>query len=75
MILSLALAGSLIIATSACNSTKNVSNSADSTGVDSAASGIPDTTVVDTTKKDTSRTMPPDTTRKMPPDTTKTPGM
>ncbi|KIA92105.1 coproporphyrinogen III oxidase [Pedobacter kyungheensis] len=56
-ILSLAFAGSLIIATSACNSSKNMAGSSDSTKMDS-------TKVMDTTQKMT------DTTKKMP-DTTK----
>jgi hypothetical protein len=54
MILSLAIAGSLIIAASACNSTKNVSNSTDSTKVDSTTIPV-DTTAKDTTKTDTTK--------------------
>jgi hypothetical protein len=59
-ILSLAFAGSMILAVSACNSTKNVSGSSDSTAIDST-SITP--AVTDTTVKDTSKTMPPDTTK------------
>jgi len=60
-ILSLAFAGSLILAASACNSTKNVSGSSDSTSttVDSTVT----TTPVDTAVKDTAKTTPPDTTK------------
>lgn len=61
LILSLAVAGTLTVAISACNSTKNVSDTADTTGADTT------TMPVDTTRVpgDTMRTMPPDTT-KMP---------
>lgn len=69
LILSLAVAGTLTIAISACNSTKNVSGSSDSTRADTTMSA-PDTSRVPT---DTTRTMPPDTMKKMPPDTTKMP--
>nr|WP_068890757.1 coproporphyrinogen III oxidase [Pedobacter panaciterrae] len=58
LILSLAFAGSVIIATSACNSTKNMSGTADSTAIDTTMKSV-----------DTSKTMPADTT-KLPPDTT-----
>jgi hypothetical protein len=67
-ILSLAIAGSMILAASACNSTKSVSGSSDSTVMDSTAT----TTPMDTMKTDTGKTMP-DTTKV--PDTTKTPKM
>ena len=59
IILSLALAGSLMIAATACNSTKNVSNSTDSTTVDTTGT----TTPADTTATDTTKTTPPDTTK------------
>ena len=59
-ILSLAFAGSMILAASACNSTKNVSGSSDSTAIDST-SITP--AVADTAVKDTAKTMPPDTTK------------
>ncbi|MDR6782255.1 hypothetical protein ABIE26_001256 [Pedobacter africanus] len=64
LILSLAVAGTLTIAVSACNSTKNVSGGSDTTRVDTTMAVPP----VDTSKKmpDTMKTMPPDTT-KMPP--------
>jgi len=60
LILSLAFAGTIMIAASACNSTKSVSGGADSTMTDTAA--MP----VDTTAKpvDTTGTTPPDTTIK-----------
>ena len=63
-ILSLAFAGSLLLAASACNSTKNVSGSTDSTStvVDSTTTTK---TTIDTAKKDTAKTTPPDTTKKM----------
>lgn len=62
LILSIAVAGTMTLAISACNSTKNVSGSSDSSSVDTTMS-VP----VDTTKvTDTMKTMPPDTT-KMPP--------
>ena len=60
MILSLAFAGSFILAVSACNSTKSASETSDSTTVDSTMS-----TPVDTNTVDTSKTTPPDTTTKM----------
>ncbi|WP_142530379.1 coproporphyrinogen III oxidase [Pedobacter westerhofensis] len=58
--LSLVFAGSMLLAASACNSTKNVSGSSDSTATDTAAVTTPPT---DTAMKDTSKTMPPDTTK------------
>ncbi len=58
LIFSLAFAGSLIIATSACNSTKNVSGTNDSTAIDTTIKPV-----------DTNKAMPADTT-KLPPDTT-----
>lgn len=62
LILSLAFAGTLIIAASACNSTKNMSGTSDTTRVDTSMS-----TPVDTSRlMDTTKTLPPDTT-KMPP--------
>lgn len=62
LILSLAAAGTLTLAISACNSTKSVSGNTDTTKVDTTISAP-----VDTSKKaDTMKTMPPDTT-KMPP--------
>jgi len=60
-ILSLAFAGSMILAASACNSTKSVSGSTDSTKVVDSTSTMK--TTVDTAKKDTSKTTPPDTTK------------
>lgn len=60
-ILSLAFAGSLMLAASACNSTKSVSGSTDSTKVVDSTTTMK--TTVDTTKKDTSKTTPPDTTK------------
>ncbi|MET1055413.1 MAG: coproporphyrinogen III oxidase [Pedobacter sp.] len=59
-ILSLAIAGSMLLAASACNSTKNVSGSSDSTVVDSSTVTTPP---ADTAMKDTSKTTPPDTTK------------
>lgn len=61
LILSLAFAGSLMMAVSACNSTKNVSGSADST--------LTDTTMkpIDTARMDTTKKMPMDTTQSKPP--------
>ncbi|RZK91873.1 MAG: coproporphyrinogen III oxidase [Pedobacter sp.] len=56
LILSLAFAGSIMIAASACNSTKNVSDTTDSTMTDTTM------TPVDTAAMDTTTTMPPDTT-------------
>ncbi|RDC58373.1 coproporphyrinogen III oxidase [Pedobacter chinensis] len=58
IILSLAFAGSLMIATSACNSSKNMAGSSDSTLTDSTTTAPMDTT---------STTTPPDTTRTTPP--------
>jgi len=58
IILSLAFAGSLMIATSACNSSKNMAGSSDSTMTDSTTTAPMDTT---------STTTPPDTTKTMPP--------
>jgi len=58
LILSLAFAGSIMIAASACNSTKSVSGSSDSTMTDSTVTPV-DTTAV-----------PVDTVGKTPPDTT-----
>jgi len=63
-ILSLAFAGSMILAASACNSTKSVSGS-DSTTVDTS-NVAPPPPPADTTVRDTTKT---------PPDTTKTPPM
>ena len=60
LILSLAFAGSIMIAASACNSTKNVSDGADSTMTDSTMTTPVDTAAV----TDTTMTMPPDTTVK-----------
>jgi hypothetical protein len=60
----LAFAGMLLFAATACNSTKNVSGSSDSTTVDTSTVTSPP--VVDTTKTDTSRTTPPDTTKTPP---------
>lgn len=62
LILSIAVAGTLTLAISACNSTKNVSGSSDSTVVDTTMSAPVDTSGV----TDTTKTMPVDTT-KMPP--------
>ena len=64
-ILSLAFAGSMILAASACNSTKNVSGSSDSTTVDTSKVAMPP--AADTAKTDTVKTTPPDTTKKTPP--------
>ena len=58
LILSLAFAGSIMIAASACNSTKSVSGGSDSTMTDSTVTPV-DTTAV-----------PVDTVGKTPPDTT-----
>lgn len=55
LILSLAFAGAIIVATTACNSTKNTSESTDSVGVDTTMM-MP----VDTIPADTVNT-PPDT--------------
>jgi len=59
LILSLAFAGSIAIATTACNSTKNVSGTSDSTTVDSTMMPVDTARTADTTM-----TMPPDTTVK-----------
>lgn len=69
IILSLAFAGSILLAASACHSTKSVTNSTDSTAM---RGGTADTAVaspMDTVNKDT---VSKDTTG-IPPDTTKTP--
>jgi|GEM_PF-422176 len=66
IILSLAFAGSLMIATSACNSSKNMAGSTDSTKTDSTTTAPADTTKT-STPPDTTTKMPPDTTKKMPP--------
>jgi hypothetical protein len=60
LILSLAFAGSIMIAASACNSTKSVSGTSDSTMTDSTAVPV-DTAAVPV---DTTTTAPPDTTIK-----------
>ena len=60
IILNFAFAGCLMIAASACNSTKNASETTDSTVVDSTM-----TTPIDSTVVDTSSTTTPDTTAKM----------
>lgn len=52
LILSLVCAGSVMIAASACNSTKNVSGSSDSTRTDTTMKPV-----------DTTKTLPPDTTK------------
>jgi len=62
LILNIAIAGTLTLAISACNSTKNMSGSSDSTKVDTTMSAPIDTSKV----TDTMKTMPVDTT-KMPP--------
>lgn len=62
LILSLATAGTLALAFSACNSTKNVSGSSDSLKVDTTITTPIDTPVM----QDTMKNMPVDTT-KMPP--------
>jgi len=61
LILSLAFAGTVMVAASACNSTKNASDTTDSTTTDTSMMPV-DTTAVDTSM------MPVDTTT-MPPDT------
>ena len=69
-ILSLAVVGSLIIATSACSSNRSASDTRDTMTMDSTIVTSPSTPTTDTTTKhvDTTRTtMPPDTTKKMPP--------
>lgn len=58
LILSIAIAGSIMIGASACNSTKSVSGGADSTLTDSATMPV-DTAAVPV---DTMNTTPPDTT-------------
>ncbi len=60
LILSLAVAGTITVAFSACNSTKNVSGTSDTTGSDTTMSAPADTSQV---PADTMRTMPPDTTQ------------
>ncbi|MET3113800.1 ABC-type glycerol-3-phosphate transport system substrate-binding protein [Pedobacter sp. CG_S7] len=65
-ILSLAMVGSLIIATSACSSNRNASETKDSTTMDSTATPTTDTTTTPM-PADTSKIMPPDTTKTMPP--------
>ncbi|MEQ7802586.1 coproporphyrinogen III oxidase [Pedobacter sp. ASV1-7] len=62
LILSLATVSMFSLAFSACNSTKNVSGSSDSTKIDTTIAVPMDTTI----NPDTMKTMPPDTT-KMPP--------
>lgn len=64
-ILSLAFAGSLMIATSACNSSKNMAGSSDSTKMDSTMNKPMDTTK-SKMPMDTSKSTPPDTTKQMP---------
>lgn len=59
IILSVALAGFVMIAGSACNSTKNASDTADSTMMDTTMTPV-DTTGMDTT------VMPQDTTTVQP---------
>lgn len=62
IILGLAFSGSLIMLASACNSTKNASETKDSTGTKMDTS----MKMTDTTKKvvDTMKKTPPDTTKK-----------
>ncbi len=57
LILSLAVAGAVSIAVSACNSTKNVSEDSDTTMMDTTMTPVDTTSTMDTTM-----TMPPDTT-------------
>ncbi|WP_231491839.1 coproporphyrinogen III oxidase [Pedobacter sp. Leaf170] len=66
LILSLAFAGTLMVATTACNSSKNMAGSSDSTMADSTATTAPmDTTKTSTTPMDTAKTTtPPDTMKK-----------
>lgn len=59
LILSISFVGTLMIAASACNSTKNVSDTTDSTTVDTSMMPVDTTRIVDTTMS-----MPPDTTVK-----------
>ena len=67
-ILSLAVVGSLIIATSACSSNRGASDKRDTTTMDSTMVTPPATTDTTTRPTDTTKTtMPPDTTKKMPP--------
>jgi hypothetical protein len=66
LILSLAFAGSIMIAASACNSTKNVSGTTDSTGTDTTMTTPPADTTTTTPPADTTRTTPPDTTQRPP---------
>ncbi len=61
LILSLAFAGTLIMATSACNSSKNMAGSSDTTTV---ADTVPPPVDTVTKPVDTTKTLP-DTTRKM----------
>jgi len=63
-ILTLAFAGSMLLAASACNSTKNVSGAVDTTGGAKVDSVPVRTSTVDTIKKDTSKTTSPDTTKR-----------
>lgn len=60
LILSVSCAAALMIAVTACNSTKSVSGNSDSTRVD------PSVKAVDTSRRvmDTTKTLPPDTTKK-----------
>lgn len=66
IILSLAFAGTLMIAASACNSSKNMANSSDSTKMDSTTTPMADTTKKMTTPPDTMKKTIPDTTKNMP---------
>lgn len=61
LVLSLAVVGSLMIATSACNSSKNMAGSSDSSKKDSTKTAPMDTTKA--AKPDSTKTMP-DTTKK-----------
>jgi len=61
ILLTLAVAGILTAAISACNSTKSVSGTSDTMVVDT---NMPKP--IDTMKRDTMKTMPPDTTKKPP---------
>jgi len=69
LILSLAFGATIMVATSACNSSKNMAGSTDSTMTDSTTTTAPmDTTKTTTTPPDTmKKTTPPDTTKTMPP--------
>lgn len=64
-ILTLAFAGSLLLAATACNSTKSVSGTSDSTTIDTSKVTTPPP--ADTMARDTMKTTPPDTTGKTPP--------